>query len=419
MPSSGLDIDEARALQSRSKTDPDSVELSTALDLLDSSESELRRIGLKIVGAVEIDPDQADEVLRTVCDRFEDDDLKVRYMALDLVSEIYPYCTDETNVLVSRLADQLDDDSIVVRQIAVSTLVAVGRDDPNAVKQVTSQVTPLLDSDETSHRERAVTFLAVVASEHPEQVQSAFPRLVELAGETYEGPEIAHGGEPQHTSVVRKQVQQEQLRYQRIRVSAVLVLTEIVRVTRRDEHIREAAAALSDHLRDENEFIREAVVDLYVRIGERAPEFLEAAQPILIETLLDTTQSDSVQGKAAWALAYAAEVDAETIARSIEPSVDTLHSLLVSSESDARRGAAGLSSYLAEEHPDLVAPATDQLVELLADQHRAVRGNAVVALGFVGCTHCLDRLRQLRTDDSDPDVREAAASALDQIEGRA
>lgn len=82
-----------------------------------------------------------------------------------------------------------------------------------------------------------------------------------------------------------------------------------------------------------------------------------------------------------------------------------------------RIGASALVESLAGEGPDQAALAAGVLLPLLDSESANVRGDAAYLLGIVGGEESLFRLGKM-SGDSDGNVREAAAEAVESIEGR-
>lgn len=79
-----------------------------------------------------------------------------------------------------------------------------------------------------------------------------------------------------------------------------------------------------------------------------------------------------------------------------------------------RIGTSALVESLAEEGPDHASRAASVLLPLLDSPSANVRGDAAYLLGMVGGAEALARLGEL-SDDSDGNVREAAAEAVESI----
>lgn len=81
-----------------------------------------------------------------------------------------------------------------------------------------------------------------------------------------------------------------------------------------------------------------------------------------------------------------------------------------------RLGTSALVESLAEAGAPHDARAAKALLPLLESSRPVLRGDAVYLLGVIGRTEALPRLRPLLDDDNE-DVREAAAEAVERIEG--
>ena len=91
--------------------------------------------------------------------------------------------------------------------------------------------------------------------------------------------------------------------------------------------------------------------------------------------------------------------------------------LLADERIAARVGASALVESLVEEDPAHTHLAVKALTPLLESRRALVRGDAAWLLGVVGRPEALAGLRRL-LEDRDQGVREAAAEAVESIEGR-
>lgn len=94
-----------------------------------------------------------------------------------------------------------------------------------------------------------------------------------------------------------------------------------------------------------------------------------------------------------------------------------LPALLRDERIGVRIGASALVESLAEEDPAGRRLAAAELRRLLGDESETVRGDGAYLLGLAGCRDDVGALSPL-LEDSSADVREAAAEAMEAIEGR-
>jgi HEAT repeat protein len=93
-----------------------------------------------------------------------------------------------------------------------------------------------------------------------------------------------------------------------------------------------------------------------------------------------------------------------------------LRELLGDEKIGVRLGTSALVESLAEEGAPHDARAAKALLPLLESSRPVLRGDAAYLLGVIGRTEALPGLRPLLDDDNE-DVREAAAEAVERIEG--
>jgi HEAT repeat protein len=84
-----------------------------------------------------------------------------------------------------------------------------------------------------------------------------------------------------------------------------------------------------------------------------------------------------------------------------------------------RLGATALVEELAREHRHALSGAVPGLLELLGHENPTIRGDAANVLGVIGERVALGPLLRLRDNDANASVREIAADAVREIEGRA
>jgi thiol-disulfide isomerase/thioredoxin len=93
--------------------------------------------------------------------------------------------------------------------------------------------------------------------------------------------------------------------------------------------------------------------------------------------------------------------------------------LLVSKSWPVRMGAMVVMEELAEKHPALARRTIEPLWDRFAEADDAVKGDLLYVLGELRSPETLLRLREVRTGPFAPDVREAAAEAIEKIAGNA
>jgi thiol-disulfide isomerase/thioredoxin len=92
--------------------------------------------------------------------------------------------------------------------------------------------------------------------------------------------------------------------------------------------------------------------------------------------------------------------------------------LLVSKSWPVRMGAMVVMEELAEKNPALARRAIGPLWDRFGEADDVLKGDILYVLGEIKSPETLPRLREIRTGPFSPDVNEAAAEAIEMIEGR-
>ncbi|WP_126664728.1 HEAT repeat domain-containing protein [Haloterrigena salifodinae] len=99
----------------------------------------------------------------------------------------------------------------------------------------------------------------------------------------------------------------------------------------------------------------------------------------------------------------------------VEPAIPELATALEHDDGETRANAAVAIARVTAELTSVLEPVREPLLERLDDDHDRVRANAAVALGYGRVDAATDRLSTLAHEDPNPDVRERASWALDQV----
>jgi HEAT repeat protein len=151
-----------------------------------------------------------------------------------------------------------------------------------------------------------------------------------------------------------------------------------------------------------------------VALGQTAKEHpgpVSDITPQLID-LLDS-QHKKIRVNAAGVLADVAE----THPTAVEPAIPDIMNLLAGADTKGRHNAMSIVTRVARANPSAVQPASDELIELLGADDAETRMNACSALQSMNATSALPTLRELKTNDPDKEIREAAKQAIENISG--
>ena len=86
------------------------------------------------------------------------------------------------------------------------------------------------------------------------------------------------------------------------------------------------------------------------------------------------------------------------------------------SDEQVRYNATSILARVADDYPETVSPATEQLLAVLDDELADTRFNACWALKYINATGAVERIREIAATDPDDDVRSIAQLAIDTIE---
>ena len=82
-----------------------------------------------------------------------------------------------------------------------------------------------------------------------------------------------------------------------------------------------------------------------------------------------------------------------------------------------RYNATSILARVAKAYPEDAEAAIDPLIKALDDDFSWTRSNACWALGYLEAEQVLERLRELKQDDPENEVRDAAEFAVHEIKG--
>ncbi|MFB6194562.1 MAG: HEAT repeat domain-containing protein [Haloplanus sp.] len=306
------------------------------------------------------------------------------------------------------------EDKVYARKYAFHGLESLAAEHPSALDPA---VVPVLRSnlsgDTFERKGPALAVTAELARQDPAIVASLSPLLVEqVTIEKEFGTEQEYFEEL--PDQLRSQLQEDEVRWMRLRMIAALTLVEVARVD--PDAVVEAALTLVDRLDEESNLtVREATYDLVWLVGQERPGAVSAAIEPFAERLRAEADPE-IRGKVARALGMLADDERAAVVGAVEPAMSVVYEMLDADEPVARAGATGLLSYVAEAEPDRVEPVASRLQELAVDGPTYVRGNAIWSLAYVGGEDAAETLRELADSADDEDIRALATEACRRLD---
>lgn len=166
--------------------------------------------------------------------------------------------------------------------------------------------------------------------------------------------------------------------------------------------------SVPDEIREDVE-LNALFVKISWHVSEESPSLLTDWIPELTSLLKGST---AVRNGALYTLSNIAE---ETPDES-RFAVQQVTASLTSSSDSHRANACLFLSKVSEEFPEEVRDSVPRLKKLLRDRSSTVRNNAAYVLGKLEATSARDRLKELRENDNNADVRNAARWAISNME---
>jgi HEAT repeat protein len=157
-----------------------------------------------------------------------------------------------------------------------------------------------------------------------------------------------------------------------------------------------------------NTHLRERVVEVVRLVATESPEAAAELTPSLVALLQRQKLSDSLHGTVAGALATITDTRPQETAEHVRAAVEPLAGLSSHERPGVRAQATSLLSYVAQHHPDSLAPVAEQLFDRLDDDHAPVRAAAVWTIAALDTDRARKALARTASTDPDPDVRALA-----------
>ncbi|MFB6150653.1 MAG: HEAT repeat domain-containing protein [Haloarculaceae archaeon] len=405
--------DRAIDLAERAREDPDAVDRDEIIELLGSESSDARRYAIQAFRAVEWSESELESFVPPLRGALRADDPILRNSALQALTDVASRDVSLVEPVLDDVADLLSDEQDLVRSSTVEFLYFVGQEDAEAIRPCADELLAMFDGDPSPGQRSPLYCLALLAREDVDPVVDELHRFVDVFVDgpddraEFDTREIDGRLDADQIQNVAQTATKQRRDY---RVVAGDVIVSIA---------RQEPAAVVDHLPDLAPFaddpvlqIRVVVLDVLGALAMDYPERVLGHLPALAAALDD---GRPVSAHAVKALGALSQERPDAAVEAVSPHADKLIDLLDHAESEVRSVAAGLLSYLGAEQPETVEPALPDARDLLDDEHPYVRGNAVWIVEAVGDESDRETLKELAESDPNPQVREAAETAAQQL----
>lgn len=301
--------------------------------------------------------------------------------------------------VASELHDLLGDEDDDVRVGAARTVAHLADDEPEPFRRTIEPLLPMLE--QPIGRNQVVFAILALSRRFPREVEpsvSALVRFLEAETDPIEREPNTGGREFDHTRAENDAV----------RFAAARILLNVA--TERPETVLEEVNRLEPLLDDRNGNVRATACEILAVVAE---ERIRAVRPQLekLVKLLVSDPEHPVPWKAALALAVLIDEYPEAFADAVADDANELTLFLDDPDPNVRGMGVAFLSYLAEYHPEAVEQTSENLRTLLTDENPSIRANAVRTLQTVNAVSPAE-LREMAENDSNSDVQDVAAAAL-------
>ena len=321
------------------------------------------------------DPDRVDELLETV----QSSDGKDQRLALHSLAKTADTDPEACLAAIPVLTTHLEAPDPGVKAEALSALSDIADEYPEQVTPASENVLRLLSPDSDSELlADAISIVAAIADHDPSAVVDAAPKLAAL---------LQDGGPADATAITALQ-----------RIAAAYP-DAVVPIT----------PQLLTYIEDSDDAHRIGAIAVLGTLSKEYPHIAEETIPMAIE-LLDA-EYYKLRANAAGLLADLAD----EFPTDVRPVVPKAIELLADDDEKARYNATSILARVAKSHPEDVEAAIEPLITALDDDFSWTRSNACWALGYLEAEQALQRLQELRQDDPEKEVRDAAEFAVHEI----
>lgn len=322
--------------------------------------------------------------------------------------------------VVPTVVSRLGDENALINRDLLCALVAVAREQPDVLVKHAPAIAEQIRSAPPSQATIALDMVEPIVDADPTTVPDFLSALIHLVraregnGDFTLANADADRPRPELEPVLAER-KEATVTGRRCRRKAGGVIGALaVEHTSVDEQAQRIVEALED---TSDGVVASSLLDAIGAIAERRPErATDAIQPA--GTRLSASESTVEQARSAWVLGLLAETDPDRVIEAASPGLSSLLSLLEEDDVRARRSAAGLLSYIAEDSPEDIEPFRSRFHDRLEDEDASVRASTAWILAFVGTELSRERLEELAERDPIPEVRSAATAAIETFDDR-
>lgn len=397
------DEDAPAQLLSRATTDPHGVTPAELVDHLDEVDRKPLVEAFRSVVADGIDPETVTRIHTLAIDA----QVRTRLTAGELLgttAEAHPSLFEER---IPDLVELAVDDLVCAD--AIRALEAVAETSPTTLFAEIKQLRPLFDRDPLIVQQGLIRILGSLADSRPAALAPVALELVEMVTADPLSPSPVN--EP--TSVrdtVALQISEECSQRQAIRETAARILVAVARADA-DAVASSVSTLCSCITNSDNHVLCELLLETLWTIADTEPAALGSREALFVEIACDSPTDEICAGAARVLSALIEARGADAVTEAVN-AVDAAQPLLTADAPAVRASGASLLAYVAEYEPAAVESVRSSLRNRLHDDSASVRGSAVWALGYLGDAD--GALRDVAAADPDEDIRQLAATALNQ-----
>ena len=410
--------DELEALFTRALNRPESVSEAERARILDAVASGTDLEVVQTLSSLaQHDPAAIDAVVDRLKPQLRADDDRRRGEAALVFATLARRHPERVTAVAPEAVELLTDDSAAARNQAVQLLARVANVDSELAVPAAPHLGPLVRSEALMVRLAALEIAHAIARTDPERVTELVPSLVDVVAD--QDAQSADSVEtPFQGRGIRTARRGESTEWQREQARARAAQTVAMLARERPESVSESTARLGAVVeRESHPIVLEAIADAIAALARTGD--LAAREAIdSLGSALGRLDDERANARIALALSSFDDECGAAIVDAVRPALPAVIELLDADPPRIRGAATSLLVVVSERRPDAVKSALESVRSLLDDESPVVRGGAVWVLGAAGSSEDRQRLAALRDDDPDPDVREAAEQALEEIEER-
>lgn len=316
--------------------------------------------------------------LKESLEREDEENIRINLAKLAKAAEEDPsLCADAVEVVITAV----ENGSQPVQSEALGILQEIASVKPKKLSGVVAQTTELLGQDiHPKLTAQAFKLLTVLIPHYPEETSQSVPILISL-------------------------LRDDDLSDEPIARALVAV------IKKKPGALTSVVPELGSYL-NSNDRSKAAEKHALVALGQTAKEYpgpVSEITPRLVDLL--SSQHQEIRVNAAGVLADVAEAHPTAV----EPAIPDIMNLLTNDDAKGQHNAMSVVTRLARVDPDSVQPASGKFIELLGADDVETRLDACAALNSMNAKSALPTLKQLRANDPEKEVREAAKQAIEEI----